>query len=197
MSDDGRSYHSPLRQQRAAETRDRILDAATAQLAQGASALTIPAVAREAGVAVPTVYRHFPSKEALEDGVADHVRIRAGVLEIQPGAGVDAWLAHSRRTWKRADAQGDEVMAVLLASIGRQLLDERLADRVERVQAVLAPDLEGVDPADAERIAKVVAALSSTPGRVAFKRLGLDADASQDLVDWVIRTLLEAHGGRA
>ena len=44
--------------------RERILTAARAAFAAGSSA-SLPAIARQAGVGIGTLYRHFPSREAL------------------------------------------------------------------------------------------------------------------------------------
>jgi AcrR family transcriptional regulator len=58
-----RPYRSPYRQAGAQRTRQAIVTAALRLHAQGVSELA--AVAAEAGVAQPTLYRHFPSREAL------------------------------------------------------------------------------------------------------------------------------------
>src|SRR5918992_5423158 len=51
---------------RLAAARERIVDAALAQLAEGGYAsASVAAIARRAGVATGTVYRHFPSKADL------------------------------------------------------------------------------------------------------------------------------------
>ena len=61
-----RAYRSPRRQQQAAETRAGVLAAATALFgARGWSATGMRDVAREAGVAVETVYANFRSKTEL------------------------------------------------------------------------------------------------------------------------------------
>ena len=60
-----------LRDEQVERTRVRILDAAVALLAgESFTELTIPLVAERTGVAVRTVYRCFPSKDALIDAVA-------------------------------------------------------------------------------------------------------------------------------
>jgi AcrR family transcriptional regulator len=60
--------HRPLRAD-AAKNRERILEAAEATFtAEGVSA-PIDAVAQRAGVGVGTVYRHFPTKEALFEAI--------------------------------------------------------------------------------------------------------------------------------
>ena len=58
-----RAYTSPLREERARQTRDVIITAAREQLLRGVTEL--PAVAAAAGVAIATVYKHFANREAL------------------------------------------------------------------------------------------------------------------------------------
>lgn len=78
-----RKYDSPLRRQRAAETRERIVTAG-AELMHGLpiwnwSALTMQAVAEHAGVNVRTVYRHFRNERELKDEVLRRLQKEAGV----------------------------------------------------------------------------------------------------------------------
>jgi AcrR family transcriptional regulator len=78
-----RPYNSPVRRQRAAETRERIITAG-ADLMHGFpvwkwSGLTVPAVARRAGVTERTVYRHFSGERDLRDAVLERLREEAGV----------------------------------------------------------------------------------------------------------------------
>ena len=56
--------HRELRRD-AADNRDRVLAAATAAVRREGAAVPMATVAAEAGVGVGTVYRHFPSREAL------------------------------------------------------------------------------------------------------------------------------------
>src|ERR1700730_14879208 len=61
-----RTYYSLVRQRQADETRTRIAEAARKLiLGQGYGAATIEALAREAGVATPTVYAVFGSKRNI------------------------------------------------------------------------------------------------------------------------------------
>ena len=66
-------YHSPLREEQAAATRSRILDACLALMRTGAD-LTYSAVATRAGVQERTVYRHFPTRGDLEAGLWTWIR---------------------------------------------------------------------------------------------------------------------------
>jgi AcrR family transcriptional regulator len=63
-----RRYESPLREAHVRQTRERILGALVDLISdEGLEGVTIPAAARRAGVGVATVYRHFPTREALLD----------------------------------------------------------------------------------------------------------------------------------
>jgi AcrR family transcriptional regulator len=78
-----RRYDSPLRRQRAAETRERIV-AAGAALLHGFPiwnwrALTVRAVAEQAGVNERTVYRYFATERELRDAVMTLLEQEAGV----------------------------------------------------------------------------------------------------------------------
>jgi AcrR family transcriptional regulator len=78
-----RSYDSPLRRQRAAETRERIISAG-AKLFHGFPVwnwqeLTIRRAAERAGVSERTVYRHFPTEQELREAVLARLEEEAGV----------------------------------------------------------------------------------------------------------------------
>ena len=190
MSDSSRTYNSPLRERRAAETRQRIIEGAIRLLAQGSSALTIPGVAKEAGVAVPTVYRYFASKEELEEGVSQHVRTLAGVGGGKQEPGLEALISRMHGAWDQVGRLPRATLAVMLGSIGRELMEPPLQDRLQRVEVALDEELQGVHSQDRDRFVKVLSALYSTPGHVAFARLGIDSEEASDLMEWAGRTLL-------
>ena len=64
---------SGVRAQRADARRNRakVLDAASRQFAERGLDAQMEEIARQAGVGVGTVYRHFPTKEALLEALAD------------------------------------------------------------------------------------------------------------------------------
>lgn len=78
-----RRYDSPVRRQRAAETRERILTAGAELLHEfpiwNWRALTVRAVAARAGVNERTVYRYFTSERELRDAVMGRLEKEAGV----------------------------------------------------------------------------------------------------------------------
>ncbi len=78
-----RRYNSPLRQQQAAATRERIV-AAGAKLVHSYPAwdwtnLTAPAVSERAGVSERTVQRHFATERHLRDAVLQRMLEESGI----------------------------------------------------------------------------------------------------------------------
>ena len=76
-----RPYESPLRAEQLEQTRLRILEAMAGCACRGEEVeeVTVPLVAMRARVSVRTVYRHFPTKEALFDAFGEwgeeHLRL--------------------------------------------------------------------------------------------------------------------------
>ncbi|HYN97703.1 MAG TPA: helix-turn-helix domain-containing protein [Pilimelia sp.] len=70
----------------ARRNRQRVLDTAYAVFATDGIGVPIDEVARRAGVGAGTVYRHFPTKEALVEAV---VRDRIGAMTAKARSGVD------------------------------------------------------------------------------------------------------------
>jgi AcrR family transcriptional regulator len=80
-----RRYHSPRRQEQAEATRTAILDAAERLfLRDGYVATSMAAIAKEAGVALKTVYLAFETKSGLLRALW-HRRLRGGREEIPAG----------------------------------------------------------------------------------------------------------------
>lgn len=112
-----RRYDSPLREKRAAETRSAVLDAATALFTtKGWGNTGMRDVAAEAGVAVETLYSHFPSKKALLRAVGDH----AVTGDDEPVA--LAARSEFRAMGKGRRAQRIEAAAALVADVNRRTI---------------------------------------------------------------------------
>jgi AcrR family transcriptional regulator len=80
-----RAYRLGQRQHRSDETRERIVDAARQLLSArgGVTALTIDAIARQAGVARMTVYHQFASKQGLLQAIFDALAERGGIYDLE------------------------------------------------------------------------------------------------------------------
>ncbi|MER5948475.1 helix-turn-helix domain-containing protein [Streptomyces sp. NPDC001904] len=82
----------------AARNRDQLLDVATRVFASAGPEPSMRAIAREAGVGIATLYRHFPTRESLVDAVYRDqvVRLTAGAHELlgrmPPAAALRRWM---------------------------------------------------------------------------------------------------------
>ena len=79
-----RRYESPLRAAQRESTRQAIVAAAHALLKTAPDELTVAAIAARAGVSVPTVNRHFPSRQALLEGIVAHLDAETGLEPSAP-----------------------------------------------------------------------------------------------------------------
>jgi AcrR family transcriptional regulator len=95
-----KSYRSPLREQQARETRERILRAARGTLRdQGFGATTLADIARSAGVAEQTVRASFKTKANLVEHLLRlAIRGTDGELELQQRAAFQHMLASTDAT---------------------------------------------------------------------------------------------------
>lgn len=82
----------------AARNRDQLLAVATRMFMAAETEPSMRAIAREAGVGIATLYRHFPTRESLVDAVyRDQVgRLTAGarelLAELPPAAAMRRWM---------------------------------------------------------------------------------------------------------
>jgi AcrR family transcriptional regulator len=93
----------------ARRNREKVLAAAREAFAEYGQELPMDEIARRAGVGVGTVYRHFPSKEALLDGlIVDHFGVIMETAE-EGLASDDAWGAFQKAIWIGAERQAEDI----------------------------------------------------------------------------------------
>jgi AcrR family transcriptional regulator len=192
---DGREYHSPLREAQAEATHDRILEGVVRTMAKGVSQLSVPAVAREAGVSVATVYRHFPSKDSLLTELPTYFARQSGMGERWDLPATwqefEALVLRLFAAYARFD---DIARAAMVSELGRSARQAQLPARIEFSRAALAnvaPRLEGEALDRVNRLALVL--ISSSSFR-SYDSLGEAPADAADHVLWAIRTVLEAEG---
>jgi AcrR family transcriptional regulator len=137
-----RPYRSSLREERARETRRRVIEAAATHfLADGYASTSLGAVAGAAGVAVDTVYKSFGSKLGLLKAVLD-VAIGGDDVPV-------SLLDRAGPQALREEADQREQVRMLAAGVTHQLerirpLDDilRSAAAVDREAAALREDIQ-------------------------------------------------------
>jgi AcrR family transcriptional regulator len=127
----------PLRAD-ARRNREAILRAARAVFAHKGADAQIDDVARRAKVGVGTVYRHFPTKDALLDALVRERFCAICAMADEALAGADAWESFRELIWRSAelnaadrgfcDAVANQDTTSLVAECG-------LMERVERLMA--------------------------------------------------------------
>jgi len=148
-----------LQEARAALVRDRVLEGVAEVLAAGDD-LTFARVAVAAGVPERTVYRHFPTRQALLMAVYGWVNQRGGDGLERPTTASEAGEL-VRRAFPTFDEVAPVVRELLVA---REGLPARLADNDRRQRAALdlvRHHVRKADPTTARRLAAVVQLLTS------------------------------------
>ena len=95
----------PARKPRADSVRNRkrVLEAAKAVFAEGGPAGSLEAVARQAGVGVGTLYRHFPTRQALFEAVYRHEVQQ--LMELSEQLATDMPPLEALRRWMHANVE--------------------------------------------------------------------------------------------
>jgi AcrR family transcriptional regulator len=188
-----RSYDSPVRRARMAETRQRILDAGAALAHELESwdwrPLTFRAVAERAGLGERTVYRHFQTEQALHEAIMQHLARESGVdyddLSLDDVAAIGARVFAAMATFA-APPWTDVERGVLRAE------DER---RQAALRAAVEAAATTGDWTDDER-ARAAAALDVLWTAPSYQRLTtgwrLAPDEATEVIDWMIGLVVAA-----
>jgi AcrR family transcriptional regulator len=174
------------------ETRTRILDACVAILGRGVAELSIPAVAREAKVSVPTVYRNFADKKTLVRETALHLwRIRGAPT---PPSSVDDLPAMVRRMFGQAASVNESVRAALASEAileARREIGEPNR-RIEMTAKMIEPIVRALPPRDRELAALVITVLCSSGTLRAFREVAQTSpEESAEAVLWAVSRILQ------
>jgi AcrR family transcriptional regulator len=142
----------------AIRNRERVLEAAKAVFSQGGPEASLEAVARRAGVGIGTLYRHFPTREALYEAV--YRREVEQLVELAEALKREGSSAEALRRWMRAGVEfiatkKGMVAALALAAHGSSDLAAYSLDRLTRAlgdllqRAVAAGEIRtDIDPED-------------------------------------------------
>ncbi|MFO1038043.1 MAG: helix-turn-helix domain-containing protein [Geminicoccaceae bacterium] len=185
-------YHSPLRQAQAEETRQRVLRAVADLLQRDPDdALAYPHLAAAAGVQERTVYRHFPTKDALLDAFWIWINERAGFGAFPTTEG--DLIEQPRSVFAGFDAIEGIVRASLTSAAGREMRMRRVGERRAAFERSLGEVAVGLPAEDARRLTAAVHVLYSAPAWQVMRDVaGLTGAEAGEAASWAIRTLLAA-----
>src|SRR5919112_2626946 len=103
------SAQRPLRAD-ARRNREKVVAAAAAAFGEAGLDAQVEDIARRAGVGVGTVYRHFPTKDALVGALAEqHFDRLADAIEAAQRKRGDAWEIFSTTLWRIATTVAKDI----------------------------------------------------------------------------------------
>ena len=190
VAPNGRSYNSPLRERQSEQTREAIVEALTAELADGGlHELNIPAIAQRAGVSVRTVYRYFPTRDALLDEVDRWMD--ENIVPGAPPASADEMPAMAERAFKEFDGNETAMLAQWATALGRDVRARGRRRRISAYADALAEATSGLSRTDARAAHAVIShLLSSLTWKTMREEFGMKGSESGKAVAWALTTLI-------
>lgn len=182
-----RRYRSRLRKEQAEATRRRILDAAVRSMAGGVATVSMPGVAREAGVSVPTVYRHFATKEELLAALYPHVERRAGMREMPLPGSIDEVGDTVRAIFERVESFDDLARAAMASPSAEEVRRLSLPRRLSLSRQLLDTVRPPLPSDTRDRIARMLVVLLSSASLRAWRQLDTTVDEAANDIQWILR----------
>lgn len=195
---DSRAYNSPLREEQTRLTRELILGNLVELVSeQGAADLSIRDLAKRAAVSERTVYRHFPDRAALLEGLTAYVEARSSWPSSQgmPGT-LDGLVEMIPPSFASYDEREAEMRAMVLLNLD----PARVASLTRRHQEVLretvAREFPNLDESRQREAVSVIHLLASSRTWLRFRdQDGLEpgqagraaADATAAYIAWLRR----------
>lgn len=187
-----RTYTSPRRAAQAADTREKILAGVAEWMRNDAHGeFTFDAIAAAAGVERRTVFRHFPTREALLAAFWEWINHRITPRTL-PGSLAEL-LAAPRETFARFDEQDGVVRASLHTPAGRAMRLAAVPARREAFRTALRDATRGASAADRRRLEAVAHALYSAAAWESMRDYaGVTGAQAGDAAAWALEILTDA-----
>lgn len=186
-------YRSDLRAAQADLTREKIGRAAADLLQEkgGAEGITFKAVAARAGVTEMTVYRHFPTREALLHGLWRHINDTMGP-DIGMPESADALLRQHDALFAGFDRVAPQIVASITTAQGREMRASLNRRRRKAFLAIVDAAAPGLDAKRRTAAASILQLLHSAYAWDSLReQWSLDGPASGEATKWAIKTLLK------
>jgi len=179
-----------LREQHAQATRERILGAVADLLERDApEELTVPAVAEASGVSLRTVYRYYPTREALLEAAGRWIGDE--LLRHPYPRRLDEVAELYRIGARDFDERPGLVRALAFSQLGREVRGYRRRERLEALGRSLREELPGLRESELRRAEAVLGYLHNM---LAYTTLREENDLSGEeigeAIGWAITTLI-------
>jgi AcrR family transcriptional regulator len=176
-----------LRERQREATHDQILRAVHELLIdEHPASLSMPRVAERAGTSLRTLYRYFPTKEALLDAASLSFETPASVVGGR--IDLDTLPEYLRASWRAFTESIAAVRSQHLTPAGRSLRERRTPRNRKLVAAAIEDEGIDVDP----RVVDLLLALTSSSMYLELcDRLGHDDQEAADLAAWTVGAVLD------
>ena len=190
-----------LRDSQRQQTRAAILDALAEVIVEsGGFGFSVQEVADRAGLTHRTVYNHFPTREALSEGLAAHVEEQLATNGPPP----DATLSLERlvpmvdEIYRGFEARETHVRAYVMLMVWSRGPAKVARNRSSAFEALIEREAALRPPVTARQLSAAVRMfVSSTGWHVLTEHLGLSSKEAAATATWATQTLLDAatNGG--
>jgi AcrR family transcriptional regulator len=188
-----RAYNSPLRAEQLEQTRHRIFEAVSDVLADHTvQELTIPLIARRAQVAVRTVYRHFPTREALFDAWGDWAGENLRLVMHSYPETLEGLREFTPSLFQSYDDNERLVRALLNSAAALELRRRTRRRRRRQAERALEEVTADLSPEARRRAVAVIYLLISAPAWQALReQSGLSGAEAGEAAAWAVRVLTD------
>jgi AcrR family transcriptional regulator len=196
---EAKPYRPTLRERQVAQTRELILDAVTTLLAdRRADEVATRDIAAVAGVSERTVYRHFPDRDSLLEGLSRRLPPMADKPSFEAG-GLDELAPTSRRLMELLDEHYVTARAEAVFNADPRRFAADTQDNTRQMRDLFAKELPELAEREQLRIAAVIRCLVSTQAWLRMREeFGVPGTESGPVVAWVIDTIIsELRAGNA
>ncbi len=187
-----RPYESPLRAEQMDATRRRILGATADVLADEAvDEVTVPIVAMRARVSVRTVYRHFPTKEALIDAFGEWAEENLRLVVHSYPDTLEGVREMAPALYRMYDER-EPLIRALLSKRGQEIRARTRRRRLKTFEKAMRELTEGLEPTERRRALAVVYLLVSAPAWQAMRdQWELEGEEAGQAAAWAVRVLTD------
>ena len=187
-----RPYNNALREEHARHTREKILETGIELLRDGTlDGLQVAKIAERSGISPATIYRHFPDRDALFEGVDRWIGEKLGRPPFP--ASVDELIDGAPALFRYYD-NAYELLRLARDNPGlRELNAPRRKERDEQIAAMTAELAHGLDPRRARAVGALVRTLYGFEAYETMReRFGVDGETATQALVWAVRALLDA-----
>ena len=180
-----------LRERQRVATREQIIEAVHQVLVEEhPSTLSMPRVAERAGTSLRTLYRYFPTKEALVDAASESFEVPSDA--VPGGVTVASASDYLKASWTGFTRSIAAVRAQHLAPAGRTLRHRRTSRNRRAVRTILDDEGLGLAEKDMTKLVDLVVALvSSSMYLEMVDRLGHRDEDAAELAAWTISAVVD------